>query len=134
MIRNFTARPFEGVNSLPSYVTNVKIYTLTGRVPGGYEITLARLTTGESVSAGNPLSHCLFESFSDHGIRSRAARTRVSGYDREFISVKNAMMESGVEFNPTIPVTSDVVMQALGEWFQANNDEIESWNVAVQEG
>lgn len=132
MIKNFTPQPFEGVNSLPTYVTNIKIYTLTARVPGGYEITLARLTTGDSVSAGNPLSHCLFESFNDHGIRSRAARTRVSGYDREFISVKNAMMEVGIEFNPTIPSPSEVIMQSLGEWIKANNSEIETWNVAVQ--
>ena len=61
MIKNFEPQPYDGLNPLPSYVTNVSSFTLTGSVPGGYEITLAKLTVGESVSAGNPLSHALFE-------------------------------------------------------------------------
>lgn len=56
MIKNFEPQPYDGLNPLPSYVTNVSSFTLTGSVPGGYEITLAKLTVGESVSAGNPLS------------------------------------------------------------------------------
>lgn len=79
MIKNFEPQPYDGLNPLPSYVTNVSSFTLTGSVPGGYEITLAKLTVGESVSAGNPLSHALFESFDDHGRRMKATRTRVSG-------------------------------------------------------
>lgn len=48
MIKNFEPQPYDGLNPLPSYVTNVSSFTLTGSVPGGYEITLAKLTVGES--------------------------------------------------------------------------------------
>ena len=40
MISSFAPQPFEGINSLPSYVTNLKVYTLMARIPGNYEITL----------------------------------------------------------------------------------------------
>lgn len=98
MIRNFNPRPFEGSNPLPTYVSNTRIFTLTAVAPGGYIITLAWLTVGDSVSAGNPLAHALFESFSDHGERKKVARTRVSGFDREYLAAKNAMMETSIEF------------------------------------
>ena len=62
MIKNFTPMPFEGINPLPDYVTNVRAFTLVGTAPGGYRVTLAKLTVGESKSAGNPLGHALFES------------------------------------------------------------------------
>lgn len=133
MIKNFTPQTYDGVNSLPTYVSNLNTYTLTATVQGGYEITLGRLTTGNSVSAGNPLSHALFESFTDHGVRGKAARTRVSGYDSDFIAVKNAMIETGVEFLPTVSVPADVVMESLGEWFKAQNSDILSWSLVSQD-
>ena len=57
MIKDFTPMPFEGINPLPDYVSNVRAYTLIGTVPGGYKVTLAKLTVGDSMSAGNPLAH-----------------------------------------------------------------------------
>lgn len=132
MIKSFTPQPFEGVNTLPAYVSNTKVYFLTAKVPGGYEITLAKLTTGDSMSAGNPLSHALFESFSDHGERAKAARTRVCGHDREFAAVKNAMLETGVQFHPALPNSCETILYALGEWFQAQNPDIQEISVVSQ--
>lgn len=132
MIKNFTPQPFEGVNALPDYVSNKSEYSLVGDVPGGYKITLARLTVGESMSAGNPLAHALFESFTDHGERAKVARTRVSGYDREFIAVRSAMNETGVEFHPTVSCPSETILNALGEWFMAQNPEISGVSVVSQ--
>ena len=62
----------------------------------------------------------------------KATRTRVSGYDREFIAVKNAMMESGVEFYPTLPSPCEAVLQSLGDWFSVQNPEITSPVVVSQ--
>lgn len=124
MIKNFEPQPYDGLNPLPSYVTNVSSFTLTGSIPGGYEITLAKLTVGESVSAGNPLSHALFESFDDHGRRMKATRTRVSGFDREFVAVKSAMSGCGFAFHPALPGACETILYALGEFFQAQNPEI----------
>lgn len=132
MIKNFEPQPYDGFNPLPSYVTNVSTFTLTGTVPGGYEITLAKLTVGESVSAGNLLSHALFESFDDHGRRMKAARTRVSGFDREFVAVKSAMSGCGFAFHPALPSVCETVLYALGEYFQAQNPEIAEVSVVSQ--
>ena len=132
MIKNFEPQPYDGLNPLPSYVTNVSSFTLTGSVPGGYEITLAKLTVGESVSAGNPLSHALFESFDDHGRRMKATRTRVSGFDREFVAVKSAMSGCGFAFHPALPGACEPQHYALGEFFQAQNPEIAEVAVVSQ--
>lgn len=107
-------------------------YALLGKVKGGYVITLAKLSVGESMSAGNPLTHALFESFTDHGERMAVARTRVSGYDREFTAVKNAMFAAGVEFNSSPPCSSEEILTAFGEWFMAHNPEIEDCSVVSQ--
>ena len=61
MIKNFTPMPYEGINPLPDYVTGIRTYELVGTVPGGYVVTLGKLTVGESMSAGNPLTHAIFE-------------------------------------------------------------------------
>ena len=132
MIKDFTPMPYAGINPLPVYVSNVRTYKLIGGVPGGYTITLAKLTVGGSVSAGNPLAHALFESFSDHGEQMKTARTRVSGYDREFIAIKNAMIEAGVEFHPITTCSGEEILRALGEWFQTQNDEIASFSIVSQ--
>lgn len=132
MIKNFTPMPFEGINPLPVYVTNVRAYTLVGIVPGGYHVTLAKLMVGESKSAGNPLGHALFESFSDHGERMKSVRTRVSGSDREFTAIKNAMIETGVEFFPTLPSPCEEVLSSLGDWFMVSNPEIMECSVVSQ--
>jgi len=132
MIKNFTPMPFEGINPLPDYVTNVRAFTLVGTAPGGYRVTLAKLTVGESKSAGNPLGHALFESFNDHGEQMKSVRTRVSGCDREFVAVKNAMMETGVEFYPSLPSAPEEIMQSLGDWFRVTNEEIAEVSVVSQ--
>ena len=132
MIKNFTPMPFEGINPLPDYVTNVRAFTLVGTAPGGYRVTLAKLTVGESKSAGNPLGLALFDSFNDHGEQMKSVRTRVSGEDREFIAVKNAMAETGVEFFPTLPSPSEEVLRSLGDWFMVSNPEITECSVVSQ--
>ena len=120
MIKDFTPMPYEGINPLPDYVTNVRAYTLVGTAPG------------ESKSAGNPLAHALFESFSDHGEQKKAARTRVSGFDREFIAVKNAMIETGMDFFPTLSSPCEEVLRSLGDWFMVSNPEITECSVVSQ--
>lgn len=132
MIKNFISQQYEGVNGLPTYVNNLRIYTLTGEIAGGYTITLAKLTVGDSISAGNELTHALFESFTDHGKRAKAARTRASGYDREFSAIKNAMAETGVEFEPTAPCHSEALLRALGTWFLSQNPDIQDFAVVSQ--
>ncbi len=132
MIKDFTPMPFEGINSLPDYVSNIRVYTLIGIVPGGYRVTFAKLTVGDSMSAGNPLAHALFESFDTHGERMKAARTRVSGYDREFIAVKNAMIETGMSFYPTLSSPCEDVLHSLGDWFMVTNPEISECSVVSQ--
>ena len=59
MIKNFIPQPYEGGNPLPDYVGNRSEYVLIGDAPGGYKITLAKLTVGDSMSAGNPLAHAI---------------------------------------------------------------------------
>lgn len=132
MIKNFTPKEYDGVNTLPTYVGNIKSYTLVAKIPGDYEITLAKLTVGDSVSAGNPLAHALFESFTDHGVHAKVVRTRASGHDREFSAVQNAMFAAGIEFHPTLPAPCDVVLMSLGEWIKAQNTDILSCSLVSQ--
>lgn len=132
MIKNFTPQPYDGPNPLPDYVTDIRTFELVGTVPGGYIVTLGKLTVGESMSAGNPLTHVIFESFSDHGVRQKVARTRVSGCDREFVAVKSAMMKTGVEFYPSLPNSPEDIMRALGDWFGVINEEITEVSVVSQ--
>lgn len=132
MVKNFTPQPYAGVNSLPQYVTNAREYTLMGTVKGGYVIILGRLTVGSSISAGNPLSHALFESYNDHGERMKTARTRVSGKNQELIAVMNAMTETGVEFNPALPNSCETILYALGQYFQTVNPDIEGFSLVSQ--
>ena len=132
MIKNYNPRPFEQFNSLPTYVTLTERYELLAKTKTGYTITLAKLTIGKSVSAGNQLSHVLFESFSDHGERRAVARTRVNGYERVFVAVMNAMMEVGVEFESITPCHSEMMLTALGAWIQARNPDIEHYGLVSQ--
>lgn len=132
MIKKFTPQTYDGINPLPNYVANVRIFTLIGNISGDYKITLARLTVGDSVSGGNSLSHALFESFTDHGDRAKTARTRVNGYDGEFTAVKTAMSETGVEFNPTLPCSPEIVLHSLGNWFTTSNSEINAFSIVSQ--
>jgi len=133
MIKNYTPLPYDGAKSVPDYVTNVRTYTLVGKLDGGYVLTLARLTVGESLSANKPLAHVLFESYDDHGERMKAVRTRLGNFeDREFYAVKNAMMDAGVEFNPVHPCPCSDVLAALGAWFRGQNPEIVAAEVVSQ--
>ena len=132
MIKDFTPMPFEGINPLPDYVSNVRAYTLIGTVPGGYKVTLAKLTVGDSMSAGNPLAHALFESFTDHGERMKTARTRVSGKNQELTAVKNAMTEAGIEFNSALPNSCETILYSLGQYFQSVNSDIREFALMSQ--
>ena len=132
MIKNYNPRPFEQFNPLPTYVAITEQYELLAKTKTGYTITLAKLTVGKSVSAGNQLSNALFESFSDHGERMAVARTRVSGYERVFNAVMNAMMEVGVEFESITPCHSEMMLTALGAWIQLRNPDIEQYEVVSQ--
>ena len=129
MIKDYNPRPFEQSNPLPSYVTVADRYELFAKTKTGYTIMIARLTIGESISAGKPLTHVLFESFSDHGERMTVARTRMSGSERVFIAVVNAMIEAGVEFESVTPCHSETLLTALGAWIQARNPDIEFYKL-----
>ncbi len=133
MIKDFVPQPYNGLNPLPSYATKVRAYTLTAKAPSNYVITLAKLTVGESLSAGKPLAHALFESFTDHGERAKAARTRASGCDLEFTAVRGAMSEAGVEFCPALPCPYEEILEAFGEWFMAQNPELTEASVVSQQ-
>ena len=93
---------------------------------------MQNLLSVKSVSAGNPLTHVLFESFSDHGERRAIARTRVSGQEREFIAVMNAMLEVGVDFESVTPCYSEMMLTALGAWLQLRNPDIEKYEIVSQ--
>ena len=129
MIKNYNPRPFEQFTPLPTYVVITEQYELLAKTKTGYTIKLAKLTIGKSMSGGNPLSHALFESFSDHGERMAVARTRVSGNGRVFSAVMNAMMEVGVEFESVTPCHSEMMLTALGAWIQAKNPDIEHYEL-----
>ena len=132
MIKDVTLIPFKKFNPLPTYAKNVRVYTLIAIIPGGYEITLAKLSVGDSMSDKNPLSHALFESYTDHGKKMYEARTRVSGYEREFVAVKNAMFEAGVEFKPITPCHNEDLLRALGAYYKAGNPDIQDYVVVSQ--
>ena len=132
MIKNYNPRPFEQFTPLPTYVAITEQYELLARTKTGYTITLAKLTIGKSMSAGNQLTHVLFESFSDHGERRAVARTRMSGNDRVFSAVMNAMLEVGVEFESVTPCHFEMMLTALGAWIQARYPDIEKYEIVEQ--
>lgn len=132
MIRSYKPKPFDGDNPLPTYVSNTRNYTLIGVVPGGYRITLAELIVGGSTSAGTPLAHALFKSYTDHGERMKVVRTRASGFDREIVAVKSAMNVAGVDFFPALPNSCETILYSLGEWLKANNPDIAEVSVVSQ--
>ena len=132
MIKNYNPRPFEQFISLPTYVAITDRYNLLAKTKTGYTIMLATLTIGGSVSAGNSLTHVLFESFSDHGERMAIVRTRVSGHNRVFSAVMNAMMDAGVEFESVTPCHSETMLTALGAWIQARNTDIDQYEIVSQ--
>lgn len=84
MIKKYNPRPFEQVSSLPTYVEITNQYELLARTKDNYVIRLIKLTVGTSMSAGKPLSHVLFESFSDHGERRAITKTCIGGYNSAF--------------------------------------------------
>ena len=132
MIKNYNPRPFEQFTPLPTYVVITEQYELLATTKTGYMIKLAKLTIGKSMSAGNQLTHVLFESFSDHGERRAVARMRMSGNERVFWTVMNAMMEVGVEFESVTPCHSEMMLTALGAWIQARNPDIEHYELVSQ--
>lgn len=129
MIMDFNPQPYEGTTGLPGYVTNVRKYVLEADTQEGYRVTLARLTVGDSLSAGKPLTHVLFESYDDHGRRCATARSRVSGFEQEFVAVVNAMSAVGIKIFPTKPCTCKEMLMSLGEWLKARNSELSGLHV-----
>ena len=129
MIKNFIPQPYAGENPLPNYVSKLRQYILFGTIAGGYKITLAKLTIGDSISANNLLTHALFESYNDHGEQMAIARTRVSGPDSEFWAVKNAMFNVGIEFENVTFCNSEEILKSLGDWFCEQNSDIENYSL-----
>ena len=129
MIKNYNPRSFEQLNSLPPYMVITEQYELLAKTKTGYIITLAKLTVGQSKSAGNPLNHVLFESFSDHGERMAVARTRIIGHGHVFSAVMNAMMEIGVEFESVALCHSETMLTAIEAWIQVKNPDIEQYKI-----
>ena len=134
MIKNVNLKPFTNVQAFPAYVykKGVNIYTLNATVTGGYEITLARITLGDSMSGGLPLSHVLFESYTKQGQKRIETKTRVGGYEREFNAAKQAMLKAGIEFEPIAPCHLEELLKALGAWYKAANPDIQEYVVLSQ--
>lgn len=131
MIKSVDLKPFKKHELFPAYVysNSVRIYTLNATVPGGYEITLARIVVGKSMSGGAPLSHVLFESYTKNGQKMIEIKTRVSGYEREFNAVKQAMIKAGVEFEPIAPCHLEELLEGLEAWYKAVNPDIQEYAV-----
>ena len=75
------------------------------------------------------MTHVLFEGFSDQGERIAVARTCMSGNDRVFCAVMNAMLEVGIEFESVTPCHSEMMLTALGAWIHARNPNIEKYEI-----
>lgn len=134
MIRNVNLKPFKKPELFPAYVysNSVRTYTLNATVSGGYEITLARIVVGNSLSGGAPLSHALFEGYTKNGQKMIETKTRVGGYEREFNAVKQAMIKAGVEFEPIPPCHLEELLEGLGAWYKAANPDIQDYAVVSQ--
>ena len=129
MIKNYNPRPFEQASSLSTYVKITNQYELLARTKDSYVIRLVKLTVGTSMSAGKPLSHVLFESFSDHGERRAIAKTRIGGYNSAFFAVLSAMTEIGVDFEFVTPCHFEEILTELGASIQAGNPDIASYEI-----
>lgn len=135
MIKSVDLKPFTKTNPLPTYARwqGLEIYTLRATVNGGYEITLANLTIGRSMSAKNPLSHVLYESYDNHGKKMSEVRMRAGGYEREFMAVTGAMAGAGIIFDavdPSCPV--EELMNEIGGWYKASNPDIQEIKIDLQ--
>lgn len=136
MVKDVKLKPFAGTSSLPTYTRwqGLKVYKLTAEIMDSYEITLAVLTVGQSASGKNNLSHVLFESYDEHGRKMAEVRMRTSGYEREFMAITGAMVEAGITFGALDPSCSvEDILTELGEWYETNNPDIQSFKVTLQE-
>lgn len=135
MIKSVDLKPFTKTNPLPTYARwqGLEIYTLKATVNGGYEITLANLTIGRSMSAKNPLSHVLYESYDDHGKKMSEVKIRAGGDEREFMAVAGAMAGAGIIFD-TIESSRPVedLMTEIGNWYKNSNPDIQEIEVTLQ--
>ena len=131
MIKRYNPRPFEKPIALPTYSTVTEQYELIAKVKGGYVISLARLTSASSRVNDYSRNYALFESFDDRGNRRVMAATKEPAdiKDSEFKAVIKSMMNAGVEFGPVSPCRSEELLAALGAWIQAQNPEIEEYQV-----
>lgn len=130
MIKNVDLKPFKKFQLFPAYVykNGIEIYTLNATVSGGYEITLAQIIVGNSLSGGAPLCHVLFEGYAKNGQKMIETKTRVGGYEREFNAVKQAMIKAGVEFEPIAPCHLEELLEGLGAWYKAANPDIQEFH------
>ena len=53
----------------------------------------------------------------------------MSGNDRVFRAVMNAMLEVGIEFESVTPCHSEMMLTALGAWIHARNPNIEKYEI-----
>ena len=134
MIKAVNLRPFDGSEDLPAYVYKNTIgkYTLVATAPGGYKVVFARLTVGSSKSGSEELTHALFESYDTFGNKMKETRTRVGGYDREFLAAKYAMIEAGIEFENIAPCHFSKLLNALGAFYNAVDPDIQEYTVMSQ--
>ena len=103
----------------------------------GYTVSIDRedyciLTVGDLPSGSKKLFHALFESYTDHGKKMRETKSRVNGFERDFIAVKSAMFVAGIEFNPIAPCHFSELLKGLGAYYQAVNPEIQDYTVVSQ--
>lgn len=132
MAINFLPRRFDGINSIPSYVTNRDIYELVGQTKHGYDIRLGRITVGQSTSAGNVLYHALYESYDSHGHRMSMVRSRSSGPMGRTNAALCAMSGTGVVLADVTATSFLDVLNQLGEWFLEHNSELENYTIMSQ--
>ncbi len=132
MTINFIARKFDGNSSIPSYVTNKECYAIIGKTETGYDISLGRLTLGESASAGKTLYHALYESYDDHGHRMSMVRGRSSGPMGKTNAALSAMAGTGVTLADVTVTNFLEVLNQLGEWFLKHNSELKSYDIVSQ--
>lgn len=132
MIKGVNLKPFDKSVFLPTYVKNIGVYTLVATVYDSYKVVQAQLTIGDSMSAGSMLSQVIFKSYSSYGDKRAEVRTRVSGYEREFIAVKSAMRGAGIEFNPIVPCHFLELLKGLGAYYQAVNSDIQAYEILSQ--
>lgn len=132
MIKSFSIKPYTKDSPLPAYVKLKKFYEILATAPGGYRITLAKIYIGESCSAGTPLSHAKFESYTKYGEKARVTRTRASGYNREIVALQNAIIQAGAEIENVTINNSNEIITYIAQWYSDTCPELTNINIVSQ--